>query len=104
MATFSSMDIESAISFRRSFQLFAGFEDFRLVVFSIRKDCIVSHIEGRKKERQAAGGLTGFCMRGRNKAKEGKVLRLAHSPGLTNGHAKEVKAQGFTTTAEAVVT
>jgi hypothetical protein len=50
---------------------------------------MVSHEKRRREQKNHLGELTGFCMRGRNKAKRGKVLRLALDPGLTNGHAKE---------------
>ena len=68
----SSDSRASAISLRRVVYFLGGFEDFRGLGFSARKDCIVSYEE---KETGRKGQTWALCMRGRNKVKEGKVLR-----------------------------
>jgi hypothetical protein len=57
IATFSLIDIESAISLRRLLQLFIGFNDFRGFSFLTRKDYIISH--GYRRENRSRE-LTGF--------------------------------------------
>ena len=57
---------------------------------------IVSHVKGRRGDGEPPGDSLGFVCADATRLERGKCYDWPCSPGLTYGHAKEVKTRVFT--------